>query len=63
MAKAAAMAACWPAVARATALSMADCWPWVVTTFSVGWSMPVVLFDGFYPFVYVLMMYAKELGM
>ena len=52
----------WPAVAKATASSMAACWPWVVTMFSVGWSVPVVFFGGFYPFVHVLMMYAKQLG-
>ena len=53
------MAACWPAVARATASSMATCWTWLVTMFLVGWLMPVVFFGGFYPFVHVLMMYAK----
>ena len=41
---------------------MAACWTWVVTMFLVGWLMPVVFFGGFYPFVHVLMMYAKQLG-
>ena len=28
----------------------------------VGWSVPVVFFDGFYPLVHVLMMYVEQLG-
>ena len=56
------MADCWPAVAKATASSMAACWPWVVIMFSVGRSVPVVFFGGFYPSVRVLMMYVEKLG-
>ena len=33
----------------------------LVPMFLVGWLMPVVFFSGFYPFVHVLMMYAKNL--
>ena len=61
-ATAAVMAACWPAVDKATASLMAACWTWVVTMFSVGRSVPVVFFGGFYPFVRVLMMYVEQLG-